>query len=54
MAQQLQKSKPQPTVYALLIAAAVIAVGAALVMTFMDLRDFYGFVPGDFIKPLLK
>ncbi len=52
MAQQLQKSKPQPTVYTLLIVAAVIAIGAALVMTYMDLTDAYGFVPEDFIKPL--
>ena len=52
MAQQLQKSKTQPTVYTLLIVAAVIAIGAALVMTYMDLREAYGFVPEDFIKPL--
>ena len=52
MAQHLQKSKPQPTVYALLIAAATIAVCAALVVTFMDLREFYNFVPEDFLKPL--
>ena len=52
MAQQLQKSKTQPTVYTLLIVAAAIAIGAALAMTYMDLTEAYGFAPGDFIKPL--
>ena len=52
MAQHLQESKPQPTVYALLIAAAAIDECAALVVTYMDLKEFYNFAPGDFIKPL--
>ena len=55
MAKQLPQpsSKPRPDVYTLLIAVAAVALGAALVIAFMDLQD-YGLKAGSMLKPLAE
>lgn len=54
MAQQLNQSssKPASTIYTLLIAVGAVALGAALVITYMNLQNFYGLEAGDMVKPL--
>ena len=56
MAQQLKpgSSRPASNIYTLLIAVAAIALGAALVMTYMNMHDFYGLKAGNMLEPLSK
>ena len=56
MAKELNRSsaKPQSDVYTLLVAVAAIALGAAMVAVFLDLKDFYGLKPEAILKPLAK
>ena len=56
MAQQLKpvSSKPASNIYTLLIAVGAIALGAAMVITYMNLQDFYGLTSGNMLEPLSK
>ena len=56
MARELKKSssKPQPNIYTVLIAVAAVALGVAMVVVFMDLKDVYGLRPGSLLEPLAE
>jgi len=51
MAQLQQASKPQPTIYTLLVAVAAVALLTATVVVFMDLQGSYGVTAGDLLEP---
>ena len=56
MAKELTQSsaKPQSDIYTLLVAVAAIALGAAIVAVFLDLKDFYSLKPEAMLKPLAE
>jgi len=56
MARELSQSsgKPSSNIYTLLVAVAAIALGVAMVVVFMDLKDVYGLKPESMLKPLAE